>query len=136
MFAIIYFMKKITIIILSILFLTSCTIDSPISAVQTFYKQIQAKNYQGACQTMVSPQLQSLDENQIKACIDYYQQNYEQMREFTVENALPLAADKLQTLGADQGFVVYYTAKLNPDVRHEQINVVKVNGKNALVWGE
>jgi len=127
-------MKKLTIFILSILFLASCTVDSPISAVLTFYKQIQSKDYQTACQSMINSTLQLLDENQLKTCSDYYQQNYEQMTEFTVENALPLATDKLQNLGVSEGFVVYYTAKLNPEVKHEQINVVRVNGKNVLVW--
>lgn len=129
-------MKKITTLLFSFILLGACNIDSPISAVQSFYKQIQEKNYKAACQTMVNPKLQALSETQLKNCEDYYRQNYTQMVEFSVENALPLSSDKLQALGISEGFVVYYTAKLNPEVKHEQINVTKINGKNVLVWEE
>jgi len=127
-------MKKIILFLISTILFTSCSVDSPISATQNFFKLVQDKNYNSACQSMVNSQLQSLDESQLQACEQYFQKDYEQMQSFTVENALPLPAEKLQALKADQGFEVYYTAKLNPEVKHEKTSVVKVGGKHVLVW--
>jgi len=127
-------MQKLIPFLFSIVMLSACSVDSPISVSQNFFKQIQDKNYQIACQSMVNSKAQILTETELKDCVSFYQTNFDQLNSFTIENALPLPAEKLQALGIEQGFEVYYTAKLNPEVKHEKASVVKVNGKHALVW--
>lgn len=127
-------MKKIITFFLSSLFLTACAVDSPISITQSTFKLIQDKSFVLACQSMVSPSSQALDESQLKACTEYYQHDYANMTSFSVENALPLPEEKLKRMGVDQGFEVYYTVNLDPQVRNEKVSVIKVNGKHAVVW--
>ncbi len=127
-------MKKIITFFLGSLFLAACAVDSPISVTQSTFKLIQDKNYEAACQTMVNTSSQALDENQLKSCTEYFAKDYANMVSFAVENALPLPEERLKKFGVEQGFEVYYTVNLDPQVRNEKVSVIKVNGKHAVVW--
>jgi hypothetical protein len=129
-------MKKYFILFAISLFLTACGgIGSPISTTKDFLTLLDNNNYAQACQSIINVQAQALSTKEVSKCEQFYEQEFDDIESFSVQNAVLQSEGKLKQFNATEGFEVYFSIRTTQGHdRNLKAFVVKNNNEWKVVY--
>ncbi|MGI5827703.1 MAG: hypothetical protein ACOX6V_01630 [Patescibacteria group bacterium] len=118
-------------------FLASCVVKTPITATQEWLQLLKNQQFEQATQHMVVITNQTpapLTQEQKDTFIAQYQQNYQQIHSFSVDNMVALPEQTLKEMGIGEGYEVYYVqTSQKKGKQHLKTFVVKVGDQWKVV---
>jgi hypothetical protein len=128
-------LKKI-IFFCCLFFLTSCSISSPLTTTQDFLQAIKSEDFSKASSFLIlttNSGYRSALTSDIVKFESQWLEDYGELNQYSVDNALPLSKDRLTKLNTNEGNQVYFTLDTNKGTFYLQAEVIKFEGKWKII---
>ncbi|OGD62022.1 hypothetical protein A2160_00455 [Candidatus Beckwithbacteria bacterium RBG_13_42_9] len=135
------FFSSLLILLLTGLFLTACQVASPITTTENFLTDLQKEQYLQATNLLATqdtannqPFLRDLNDQEKQAWQENTQKALGKVKQFNVQNTVPLSENELKPYGVKEGYQVFYF--LESDLKGSQnLNglIFRVNGAWKLL---